>query len=198
MLIPCPECKQKISDQAESCPKCGRPLGADDVQRAAAAARREEKTHQAVALGCLGVFLVLVFAFRGCLEGKPTRIPERPYAAPPVAVPAPPLPEGPQLTMRRADWSWHRTAEMFVEAEGRVTNISSEPLDGVEAVVEFTSADGSFITSASALVDYQPMLPGQSSPWRVMGNWNPAMSKGKAKVSFKHLVGGEIQTKIAD
>ena len=87
---------------------------------------------------------------------------------------------------------------MFVMAEGRVTNISSRPLEHVEAVVEFLGSDGTFISSQSALIGYQPILPGQTSPWKVLGTWNPAMQGGKAKLSFKHLMGGAISTEISD
>lgn len=79
-------------------------------------------------------------------------------------------------------------------AEGRVKNISSEPLDGVEAIVDFETEDGTFITSTSALIDYQPIMPGQASTWKVITGWNPLMSKGKASVTFKHLMGGTIDT----
>jgi predicted amidophosphoribosyltransferase len=32
-LLPCPECKAKVSDRAKACPKCGYPMEARPVQR---------------------------------------------------------------------------------------------------------------------------------------------------------------------
>jgi hypothetical protein len=69
MLIPCPECRQKISEEAVNCPKCGRPLSDEDVDRAVQEAEKQKKVQNAVGMGCLAVVLVLMFAFRGCLSG---------------------------------------------------------------------------------------------------------------------------------
>lgn len=104
----------------------------------------------------------------------------------------------PKLEMRKGDWSWHQEADQFVIAEGRVKNISNQPLDQVEAIVTWEAADGTFITTEDALVDYQPILAGQASPWKVIGTWNPAMKSGKASVQFKELMGGSIDTKMVD
>jgi hypothetical protein len=102
----------------------------------------------------------------------------------------------PLLLCRENDWNFRRVADQFVEASGRVKNISNESLNHVEAVVVFEAKDGTFITSGSALIDYQPILPGQSSPWKVIETWNPKMAK--ASLRFKYLMGGGIRTKHED
>jgi len=97
----------------------------------------------------------------------------------------------PELLMRSKDWNWSRRYKYAI-AEGRVKNISAYPINNVEVVVQWSTADGTFITSSSSLIDYRPILPGQSSPWKVYGTWNPAMSG--ASVSFKRFSGGTIWT----
>lgn len=81
----------------------------------------------------------------------------------------------------------------FVEITGLVRNISGEPLENVQAIGEFFTEDETFVKSAEALVEYDPILPGQSSPFRVMTTTNPAIRK--SRVTFKNLFGGTIATR---
>ena len=71
-------------------------------------------------------------------------------------------------------------------------NISSLKLKNVQAVVTWYDRNDNMITSSSALIEYNPILPGQSSPFKVMKTYNPAMQK--AGVEFNHLMGGTIRT----
>ena len=82
----------------------------------------------------------------------------------------------------------------FVEAQGQVTNISSGSLRNVTAVVTFLTASGDFITSTDALIDFNPILPGQTSPWSVITTWNPAMQS--ARVEFKDLLGPKLNHRV--
>jgi RNA polymerase subunit RPABC4/transcription elongation factor Spt4 len=66
MLIQCPECKQQISDQAASCPKCGRPLTAADRETVRVTARKVAETAQRRSRGW--VIVVLVLAAAGILS----------------------------------------------------------------------------------------------------------------------------------
>ena len=73
-----------------------------------------------------------------------------------------------------------------------VKNISSARLENVQAVAIFTDKNGNFITSADALIEYRPILPGQSSPFKVMQTYNPAMKS--CRMEFKRFAGGELAT----
>jgi len=74
--------------------------------------------------------------------------------------------------------------------EGQVKNISNEPLQNVTAVATWFDKDGGFIKSDNAIVEYNPILPGQTSPFKTMSSTNPAMSK--YAVEFKTLFGGTL------
>ena len=113
----------------------------------------------------------------------------------PVATKDTPSPTvvGPQLEL--IAWSWHSESGYAI-AEGQVKNISSQSLRNVAAVVTFNDADGGFITSDDAVIDYNPILPGQTSPFKVMARANPAMKR--ALVEFKHLMGGSIPFQNAE
>jgi hypothetical protein len=49
-IIPCPACKQNVSDQAVACPGCGHPV----------AKTIEDRQTQRVTLGCLGIVVVII------------------------------------------------------------------------------------------------------------------------------------------
>ena len=55
-------------------------------------------------------------------------------------------------------------------------------------VVLWFTDDDTFITSDEALISYNPILPEQTSPFEVMTQTNPAMSR--FLVEFKTLLGG--------
>jgi len=74
--------------------------------------------------------------------------------------------------------------------EGQVRNISNESLSRVTAVSTWFTKDDQFITTDQALIDFDPILAGQTSPFKTITRGNPAMSK--YKVEFKELLGGSI------
>lgn len=93
----------------------------------------------------------------------------------------------PPLSVGRSKCS---TSYGFTTYEGRVTNQSSSPIDNLMAVGIFADSNGEFIKSDSAMVEYQPLLPGQTSPWKVMTTDNPAIKK--CHLEFKTMFGGKI------
>jgi hypothetical protein len=97
------------------------------------------------------------------------------------------MPADPPLRLSR--WSWGEDYGYAI-ANGQVKNNSSESLENVEAVVTYYDKNGQFITSDDALIEYNPLLAGQSSPFRVTTRWNPAMAT--AQLEFKTLMGGTI------
>ncbi len=64
MLINCPECgREKISDQAKSCPSCGHPVAAVTIEKTA----KQWKAMQAwsVAIQIIGIFMLIIGLFVG-------------------------------------------------------------------------------------------------------------------------------------
>jgi hypothetical protein len=111
-----------------------------------------------------------------------SRSPSGAGAAPPALTPA----------LELESWNWHQEYGYAI-VDGSVKNISSESMKNVEAVVTFTTKSGEHITSSSALIQYNPILPGQTSPFKVMQSWNPAMTS--ASMDFHELMGGSIAWK---
>lgn len=79
----------------------------------------------------------------------------------------------------------------FAYVEGQVKNVSGESLKNVMAVATFTDKDDGFITSDQALIEYNPILSEQVSPYRVVARANPAMAA--VRVEFKQLGGGTLR-----
>jgi len=84
----------------------------------------------------------------------------------------------------------------YFHITGEVTNISNRSLSNVEAVGRMYTDEGEFVKSDSALIDYNPVLSNQTSPFSIISTMNPAISK--CIVNFKTLMGGTIATKSAD
>ena len=80
----------------------------------------------------------------------------------------------------------------YFHITGQVKNISGQSLKDVAAIGTAYAKDGTFVNSDSALIEYNPILPGQTSPFEVLMTDNPAMQK--CNVDFKYLMGGSIPT----
>ncbi len=87
--------------------------------------------------------------------------------------------------------SWRCTKEYdFVFVVGEVKNVSGRRLENVLAVGEFRTSSGELVKTEDALLDYNPILSGQTSPFKAGGTDNPEI-KG-CNLSFRYLLGGRI------
>ena len=96
----------------------------------------------------------------------------------------------PKLSLISA--SCARYGGSFIKCEGFVKNVSGAKLDNVVAVAIFSDESGVPVASDEALIDYNPILAGQSSPWSVIATYNPAYTKWG--IQFKELLGGTISS----
>ena len=86
------------------------------------------------------------------------------------------------------DWRWTQKSG-FAVAEGQVQNVRHKPIRNLTALVMFKTEDDKLVTSADALTEFNPVMPGQTTPFRVMARYNPAMHH--ASVAFK-TIGGAV------
>ena len=77
-----------------------------------------------------------------------------------------------------------------IHVRGEVRNSSATAIDQIEAVATFRTSDGTFVKSSDALIEYQPLMPGQASPFTIPDHSNPAIQI--AELAFKELSGGSI------
>jgi hypothetical protein len=189
-LTVCKECGNQVSTKADACPHCG------------AKQKRRIST-----LGCLGMVVIffLVLGVIGALVSSNTSTPtiadranagassESSGVASSHAPSSGYSQDGPQLQL--ISWSWHDESGYAI-AEGQVKNISSENLRNVEAIVSYYTGDKKFVTADDAVIDFNPILPGQTSSFKTMGTYNPAMTN--AAIDFKDLLGGTIPWKKSE
>lgn len=189
-LIPCPACENMVSTGAKSCPQCGHELNnKNDISNKTN--EKKKKPSLIVIVGSFFLFLCFLAAIDGLMETSsvktpPPRAPARHESPPPSN--AQPEVHSPKLLL--LDWSF-RIEHGYAIVEGEVKNISSESLKNVEVVARFYSSSKQFITSDSALIEYNPIMPGQTSTFRAMKSYNPEMES--ASVDFKQLMGGAIR-----
>jgi len=113
--------------------------------------------------------------------------PTAPITAPPPAAPSAQL----KLLASRGEIGEYG----YNTVEGQVQNITEASMKNIEAVVTWHDSNGNFISSDTALIEYDPLLPGQTSPFEVLARANPAMKK--YSVEFKSFFGGRIEMEDA-
>ena len=96
----------------------------------------------------------------------------------------------PVLELQSYSWS-HEDDSNYAFVVGQVKNISKKSYDHVEAVANFTDAKGNFVTTEDALINYNPILPDQVSPFKIPVPWNPAFKN--VKVEFKQIMRGKLE-----
>jgi len=171
-LTKCKECNHEISDQAQSCPNCGAP---------------QKPKSKGVGLG--GWILILfvgwvIYQVATVDVGRTTS----PSSTASTSASTVPPPTGPLLEVQ----SWRCEKEYsYIFVRGEVKNIASQPLKNILAVGEFRTKSGELVKSETALLEYNPILAGQTSPFRAGGTDNPQIAN--CRVSFKYLFGGTVE-----
>lgn len=226
MLITCPECEHKISDQAEACPRCGHPVKPLPAKVPARAAPTQ-RTPVFVIVGAIALVLSLVtprlllffplMAAFACavislfrrergrlaaiaifvlgvgvlaLDETPLSLSEGSLAS---GASEGALPQTGGILLEVKSWECH-SEYGYMKMSGQVVNISTIPLKDVDVVSQYYGKDNTFVKSVDALIDYNPILPGQTSPFSTMTTGNPAIKK--CNLAFKVLFGGSIATKF--
>ena len=87
------------------------------------------------------------------------------------------------------DWKC-RTEYGYTRTTGIIKNVSGRRLENVQVVSVYKTLEGAFVESSSSMIEYNPLMPGQSSPFRAIGARNPII--GSCEVSFKTIDGRRL------
>ena len=174
-LKKCKECEHQVSSKADKCPNCGAPVGAKQY-------------------GCGTLIGILLLAFLLYMVVSPDPSPRNSTdstnanSATDGAIDSPPT-EPPPPPLKLISFSCEK-GDYFVETIGEVKNVSDESLKNIMAVSTLRTSDGTLVTSDETLLDYNPILPGQTSPFKVITSQNPAIES--CHISFRSLWGRTI------
>ena len=80
----------------------------------------------------------------------------------------------------------------YITCEGFVTNLTTSSLSNVQVVIVF-EVDGNPVASDTSFITYDPLLPGQQSPWKVITRDNPAFTT--RTVEFKLFAGPKLRVR---
>lgn len=80
-----------------------------------------------------------------------------------------------------------------LEIVGKVKNISSREVSGVNVICDFQDANGKSIKRAQGRLETDPLAPNQISEFKISTADNPAIQR--FNVTFAELFGGPLPTK---
>jgi len=190
--IKCPFCKAQIPSDALRCSHCSADLS--DV-KAQQEIKKQVSQKKKVSIAVTVIFIILaVLLIRSCVSSPDTtsKMPSDKSSTGQVSDEPSPRQESEQEVLELLSFRCY-TEYSYFHIVGEVKNISNKSLEDVVAVGKAYTKDGKFVKSDEALIDYNPILSGQTSPFEVLMTGNPEISK--CNVEFKEFWGGTIPTK---
>jgi hypothetical protein len=125
------------------------------------------------------------------VNGSPSNLNETLHVRPATAAPTPATTQL-QPEIRINGFKCNQSSASFMTVEGELRNISSSPIKDLMVVASHYGSDGTFIKSDSAMVEYNPLMPGQTSPFKTISTFNPLMKR--CKVEFKRIGGAIVKS----
>lgn len=186
----CSKCGQKLAEQEKFCPGCGQAVNLADAPIGALPPIKEKPKSPAIS-GCLSTIIIIaVIYFIGtCNKQEPTHTDSdnTPTFSTQPSAPAPSAPASTEPKLKKGSENF-RFEDGYCIVDGEVTNISSDKISDVEAVTTFYDKAGNVVKTTDALIKYNPITAGQTSPYETMDTENPVIKTEKTTFAS---IGGE-------
>lgn len=178
-MVLTPEERQRIYEEEKARRQAKAQL--DDLDRRSADLQRRNTF-----IGCAGLVVLILIGFL-ILVGT---LPDERVTTGTGRSPAVPPPPPDTVLALLASSGGPSAGGAYIEVKGRVQNVSQRPISNLMATVELFDKRGEFISADHALVEFDPVLPGQATPFTVLIRGNPATEK--YLVRFKTMGGPEL------
>jgi hypothetical protein len=179
----CPFCAEEIQDAAVVCRFCQRSLTPVDSPAVLAASPQKENQSRTL-LWFIGLSAALVWIIAMlAMVGRESQAQQGP--------PSPQATTGHVLELKSA--LMRQSSSNYMTVEGEVVNLTEQSLERIAVVITWRDRVGGFITSNTVLIDYDPILPKQTSPFKVISKRNPQMDH--FDISFRQLGGPMLPMK---
>ena len=195
----CPYCAETIKSDAVVCRFCNRDLESGELPSQQPPApqvviqQTEKKRNWFVTiLALFGLLAILCVCTIAIVPGFSRNLNTRSSNDTGDEI-QPSEPQPPEYLLELLSFDDEKTSDRYFKVHGQVKNISQQSLDSVVAVVQMYDNSDGFVKSDSALIEFIPILPGQTSPFEVTIRNNPEITS--YSVTFKYLLGGTIPTK---
>jgi hypothetical protein len=81
-------------------------------------------------------------------------------------------------------WRWGKSGSGdFAIVEGEVKNLTPDRVENLKINASFYDKDNRFIANGWTFTQYKVLMPDQSSPFKIMANYNPLMHAAKLMVT---------------
>ncbi len=178
MNLICPQCKTVNQPNAKFCSGCGIGFAVVPIKT-----KKNSITPLFWLLGLLGLALLIggvgsvsdkTNSGAGFSQSDTSTSGQPGYKSPPL-----------RLLSSRGETEYD-----YVTVQGEVQNNTTEKLDSVWVLVSHYDKSGQLVTTDKSIIDYQPLMPGQTSPFKAMTRHNPLMAT--YKIAFQQGFGGEL------
>lgn len=71
-------------------------------------------------------------------------------------------------------WNWSASGD-YIHIEGEIRNVTTERIEGIKIILTFYDKSQRLVTSDISYANFDPIMPGQTSPYTSMISANPAI-----------------------
>lgn len=171
MILQCPQCNTENAPDAKFCKNCG---------VAFAVAPIKKKNNLPLVVAIIGGLLILC-VICGKMSDSVKNTPTNSDATTPIIS---------EPSLKLLSMNEVASSELYFRVIGEIQNDSNQKIQGLSVIVTTYDKSGQIVGNESGIVDYDPLMPNQISPFTVVIRSNPTINS--YKIAFKQGFGKQI------